>query len=77
MNMNGVALIKFGDCSGVFDVVEFYGVFVRGKLLSDAAGAPRRFRSHGEAVKAFELSTGSTPARRFKERPADAAGAFY
>lgn len=62
MSINGVALIKVGDCSGIMNVSEFYGAFVRGKLLIDAGGSPRKFESHAEAVRAFMKAT--KPAER-------------
>lgn len=69
MMVDGVALIKVGDLHGVMNVSEFYGAFVRGTLLRDAAGHPRRFASHAEAVGAYVLA--AKPAQVRRKAPAD------
>lgn len=62
MIADGVALIKIGDCFA--RVEEFYGVFVRGVLVADPAGGPRRFHSYVDAIAHWRSITKVTARSR-------------
>lgn len=53
-SIHGPALIKVGPPIVFGDMVEFYGVFVRGHLLVDASThLPVQFPTYAEAERAF------------------------